>query len=112
MKTLVRFFQSIANACPYSLAAKKGLAMARGEKTARPQNAPPTRKFEQGIKMGRNIALVGVFCPFLWYSILSGKSREFILLNLIHSGIIAGLGVLLMLINLLALVYNQKKNKN
>ena len=59
--------------------------------------------YKTGIKTGRHISLIGVFCPFLWYSILSGASKDFIILNVIHSGIIAGIGLIVLCVNYVAL---------
>lgn len=110
MKTFIKCFRSVANACPYSMAAKKCVDVARGKNRPDARNTDRIEKYRNGIKMGRNVALIGLFCPFLWYSILSGKSMDFIVLNLIHSGIIAGIGLLLVVVNMLAISnYREKK---
>ncbi len=81
----------------------------KGHKKVTP---PKLQKFQNGIKTGRNIALIGVFCPFLWYSILTRQSADLTLLHAIHSGIIVGLGLLVLLINYLALFIHKRKKEN
>jgi len=93
------------------MAGKKCVDVVRGRKRSVPPTTDRIEKYRNGIKMGRNLALLGVFCPFLWYSVFSGKSIDFIILNMIHSGIIAGIGLLLMLVNHLA-VNNYKKGRS
>jgi len=51
-------------------------------------------------KSGRNIALLGLFCPFFWFSLFSGADSSTILFNAIHSGIVFLLGVVIMLVSL------------
>ena len=60
-------------ACPYTLLGKKLLSDKQGQQTGGP---PPTaheeHRIRHKIRLGRNIALIGVFCPFFWLSLLSG----------------------------------------
>lgn len=46
--------------------------------------------------MGRNIALIGLFCPIFWVSLFSGASAATIRVNAIHSGCVILLGLALM----------------
>ncbi|MDQ8182604.1 hypothetical protein [Pelagicoccus sp. SDUM812005] len=48
------------------------------------------------VKAGRNIALLGFFCPFFWIALLSGAEASTLGLHAAHSGIVflAGLGIL------------------
>jgi hypothetical protein len=50
-----------------------------------------------------------LFCPFLWYSILSGASKDFIIMNVIHSGIIVSLGLVILSVNYVVL-YSYSKS--
>jgi hypothetical protein len=90
------------------MAAKKCIDIIKGKKYTGPQNHNKILKYRNGIKIGRNIMLIGVFCPFLWYSILSGKSEELIFLNMIHSGIFVGIGFLIVSISYLVLNFYRK----
>jgi len=105
MRFVKDFINSIVKACPYTLIGRKCVDVVKGKAKSHTNKNLNDRilSFKLGIKTGRNISLVGVFCPILWYSILSGSSKRFIELNLIHSAIIAGLGLLVMLVNYIAL---------
>ncbi|WP_157757613.1 hypothetical protein [Pseudalgibacter alginicilyticus] len=103
MQHLNKFFKSVVQACPYSLVGKKCMDAVKGKPSVNKNSNNKTQLFQKGIKTGRNISLVGVFCPFLWFSILSGATKDFIILNLIHSGIIVGIGLVIMGINYIAL---------
>ena len=111
MQSLSNFFKKLVKACPYALLGKQCKDVLKGQPSSPKPSKNKTHLFKAGIKTGRNIALVGVFCPFLWYAILSGASRNFILLNLIHSGIIVGLGLLVLGFNYLALYAYTKSPK-
>lgn len=50
-------------------------------------------------KAGRNIALLGFFCPFFWYSLFSGADKSTITFHAIHSGIVFLFGVVIMVIS-------------
>ena len=47
---------------------------------------------------GRNIALLGFFCPFLWFSVLSGADLAIILFHAVHSCIVFLIGVVIMIV--------------
>jgi len=111
MQSLSNFFKSLIRACPYSLVGKKCVDAVKGKPSTHKKSKNKAQLFKAGIKTGRNISLVGVFCPFLWYAILSGASKDFILLNLIHSGIIVIIGLIVLGINYLALYSYSKSIK-
>jgi len=111
MRNLGNFIKSIIKACPYSIAGKKCIEVVKGNKLADTKKESKTQRFKEGIKTGRNISLIGVFCPFLWYSIVSGASKNFIILNLIHSAIIVGIGILIIISYYLALLNYRKKTE-
>ena len=107
MAIFMNFIKSIINVCPYSIAGKKCIEVVKRNKHVKKSVTSKIQNLNNGIKTGRNMLLVGVFCPFLWYSILSGCSKDFIILNLIHSGIIVGLGVLIIAINYLRILHSR-----
>ena len=111
MQFLSSFFKSIVKACPYALIGKKCIAVIKGKPSTVNNLKNKILLFKTGIKTGRNIALIGVFCPFLWYSILSGASKDFIILNVIHSGIIVALGLLIISVNYVVFYANAKSYK-
>jgi len=49
-------------------------------------------------KSGRNIALLGIFCPFFWFSLFSGDDSSTLLFHAIHSGIVFLIGVVIMFV--------------
>ncbi|HML31985.1 hypothetical protein [Sporomusa sphaeroides] len=49
------------------------------------------------VKSGRNIALIGVFCPFFWFSLFFGAPLDVVYFNAVHSGIVIVIGLGLML---------------
>jgi len=109
MKSIQLFFKSVVQACPYTLMGKTCVNAVRGKTKTTKKTPKNNQLFKKGMQTGRNIALVGVFCPFLWYSILSGGTKDFIILNAIHSGIIVCLGLVVIGINYLALLYNRSR---
>ena len=52
-------------------------------------------------KTGRNIALLGIFCPFFWYALLSGAETSTVIMHATHSGIVFLIGVVIMVSSLL-----------
>ncbi|MDE3743136.1 hypothetical protein [Maribacter polysaccharolyticus] len=111
MQSLSNFFKSLIKACPYSLVGKKCIGVVKGKPSTHEKSKNKALLFKAGIRTGRNISLVGVFCPFLWYAILSGSGMDFIILNLIHSGIIVLIGLVVLGINYTALYAYTKSNK-
>ena len=68
------------------------------------KNIGQTEKlYRDGITLGRNIALIGFFCPIFWISLIMGAEESTIVFNLIHSGIVFGIGLLVMLVNYIRL---------
>ncbi|MFB9055303.1 hypothetical protein ACFFU9_00965 [Mariniflexile ostreae] len=113
MKYLSHFFKSIVRACPYSLIGRKCMDVVHGKPKTTKKSSDKIQALKKGVKTGRNISLVGVFCPFFWYAILSGASKDFIIFNAIHSGIVVGLGLVVLSVNYLALyAYTKPKENN
>ena len=111
MQFLTNFFKSIVQACPYSLVGKKCIGVFKNKPSTDKNLKNKILLFKTGIKTGRNISLVGLFCPFLWYAILSGASKDFIVMNVVHSGIIVGLGLVILSINYMGLYAYTKSTK-
>ena len=58
-------------------------------------------KLSEQAKTGRNIALLGLFCPFFWYALLSGAQTSTVIMHATHSGIVFLIGVVIMVLSLL-----------
>jgi len=99
-KKLLVLLKAFVTYCPYCLAGKKVVQVANGKKSLcnKRNSIEQAEKLISSIKMGRNIALIGVFCPFFWVSLLTGSSIETIRFNAIHSGIVILLGLTIMLV--------------
>lgn len=57
-------------------------------------------------RTGRNIALLGIFCPFFWFALFTGASRTELAFHATHSGIVFFIGIVIMFGSL-----KQKKGK-
>jgi len=51
-------------------------------------------------KAGRNIALLGFFCPFFWYALFTGARKEVLIMHAVHSGIVFSIGIVIIFISL------------
>ncbi|MCX7749127.1 MAG: hypothetical protein N2645_19880 [Clostridia bacterium] len=93
----IALIKAFVKYCPYCLAGKKVVQVASRKKNCDCEKKTALDKTEEnmitGIKTGRNIALVGVFCPFFWISVLTGSSIQTIQFNAIHSGIVILIGL-------------------
>lgn len=58
-------------------------------------------KMTEQVRTGRNIALLGLFCPFFWFALFSGASRSALLLHASHSGIVFLAGVCILIVGLI-----------
>jgi len=56
-------------------------------------------------RAGRNIALLGLFCPFFWYALFTGASKAELILHATHSGVVFVIGIVIMF-------YSMKKRKD
>ena len=85
--------RSLFSYCPYTMAGKKVLRIARGEPV---RSSPPTNReiyLKSQIKIGYGIMFVGILCPIFWFSYLSGARGEELMFNAIHSGIVILFGL-------------------
>jgi hypothetical protein len=51
-------------------------------------------------KAGRNIALLGLFCPFFWYALFTGASKEVVIMHATHSGIVLLIGIVIIFVSI------------
>lgn len=102
MSSIKRIISQIFMSCPYTMAGKKCINAVTGKKEERKVSSCKSEEYKAGIKLGRNIALIGFFCPIFWGSVIMGAPASVILFNLTHSGIIIALGALIALLNYIA----------
>jgi len=96
------FLKSLLCACPYTMLARTLVRWGRlilGREDARREIKD--RKLVDGVTMGRNIALIGFFCPFFWFSLFGGADAATIRFNAMHSGAFVIVGLLWMLRSLM-----------
>lgn len=99
MSSIKRFISQIFMSCPYTMAGKKCVNAVTGKKEERKVSSCKAEEYKAGIKLSRNITLIGFFCPIFWGSVIMGAPASVILFNLTHSGIIIALGALIALLN-------------
>lgn len=51
-------------------------------------------------RTGRNIALLGIFCPIFWYALFTGASTSELIFHATHSSIVFLIGVGIIFISL------------
>lgn len=51
-------------------------------------------------RSGRNIALLGFFCPFFWYALFTGASKSELMFHATHSSIVFLIGMAIMAVSL------------
>jgi len=59
------------------------------------------RKLTATMRSGLLIFLLGLCCPLFWIALFSGASRSELLMHGTHSGIVAGMGLFLIVIELI-----------
>ena len=92
MRKSLWLLKSAVSSCPYTLLGKKVVEAATGK--GKPSHAAAGKqKWNGTVRTGRNIALIGVFCPFFWLSLLSGASAQMIRFNAVHSGAVVLIGL-------------------
>lgn len=83
----MRLVRWVVCACPYTLLVAALVRWGRlvlGREEAR--HVVKEQRLVDGVTRGRNIALIGLLCPFFWISLFNGSSAATIRLNAIHSG--------------------------
>lgn len=113
-KRVFALLKAFVTYCPYCLAGKKVVQIVNGKKNLVKKCTPTQleRTILNGMKTGRNIALIGVFCPFFWFSLLTGASGQAIQFNAIHSGIVILIGLGIMLVYRFKLGRIRKENSS
>ncbi|MDR9828915.1 hypothetical protein RCJ22_25335, partial [Vibrio sp. FNV 38] len=51
-------------------------------------------------RAGRNIALLGLFCPLFWYALFTGASGAELAFHATHSGVVFLIGIAIMFVSL------------
>lgn len=59
MSSIKRFISQIFMSCPYTMAGKKCVNAVTGKKEERKVSSCKAEEYKAGIKLGRNIALIG-----------------------------------------------------
>lgn len=98
MKKAVNLISSVGSSCPYTMLFKKAIRLLRGEPIIdKTRLSDREHEILFRIKLGKSIALVGVFCPIFWISLFSGARGEVLYFNAFHSGLVIlfGLGFIL-----------------
>ncbi|MDA8226376.1 MAG: hypothetical protein M0T74_01490 [Desulfitobacterium hafniense] len=92
--------------CPYCIVGKQVTSKISGIKQVVKKSNPPDdneKRLIGKMKTGRNIALIGVFCPIFWSALFMGASGSILLLNAIHSGIFICIGGAYFFLNFITL---------
>ncbi len=58
-------------------------------------------KMSEQVRAGRNIALLGVFCPIFWFALFSGAPAATLRFHMAHSGIVFFIGLTIMIAGLI-----------
>lgn len=104
--------KDIIAACPYAIVGKKVLGNKKStEDKGQLIAIHREQQIIQRVKLGRNIALIGVFCPFFWIALFSGASQNVVYFNAMHSGIVIAIGYVILIKGRIDLI-RLKKQKN
>lgn len=97
LKQGIQWLTSIGNSCPYTIVGKKMVQSARGKRDRNNQvKSDREKELTERVKTGRNVALIGVFCPLFWYSLFFGATMSEVYFNAAHSSIVAAIGLVVM----------------
>lgn len=101
MNAGLRFLTTLGSSCPYTIAGKKILQVLRGRPAEGAARVTDREMNLWGrVRTGRNIALIGLFCPIFWVSLFTGVRGDQLYFNLVHSGVVVLIGVAVMGVNL------------
>ncbi|WPJ94534.1 hypothetical protein SH580_13945 [Coraliomargarita algicola] len=84
-----RIASAVSKWCAYRYLSEVILALIRGG------------KLSEQMKAGRNIALLGFFCPIFWFALFLGADKSTLAMHAAHSGIVFSIGVVIMLASLI-----------
>lgn len=51
-------------------------------------------------RAGRNVALLGLFCPLFWYALFTGAGKAELAFHATHSGVVFLIGIVIMFVSL------------
>ncbi|KVX02347.1 hypothetical protein [Shewanella frigidimarina] len=88
IKTIKKILCNISKWCAYSQMYRLLLALCNGA------------EWSEQTKVGRNIALLGIFCPFFWFALFSGADSSVLTFHACHSSIVFLIGVVIMIVSL------------
>lgn len=88
MKVITNILTRLSKYCAYSHIYKVLYILIRGG------------KLSDQTKMGRNIALLGIFCPFFWFALFTGADSSTLVFHASHSSIVFLIGVFIMWLSL------------
>ena len=80
MKTAI---SNLAKWCAYSHMLKVLTALLKGD------------GLSEQTKAGRNIALLGLFCPLFWIALLTGASKSELMFHATHSSVVFLIGIVI-----------------
>ena len=107
----VQVIRDMGSACPYKALGKKAMNAVKGNRqTVCEPGSDRVGNLQAMVKMGRNIALIGFFCPIFWLSLISGVRGPQLKFNAIHSGVVVLIGIALMLRGKIGLKRAQRGN--
>jgi len=110
---IIKGIKDLVTACPYTIVGRKVLGNKRSnEDKCQPIATQQEQQIFQRVKLGRNIALIGLFCPFFWISLFSGASQDFVYFNAMHSGIVIAIGFVILVKGRIDLVRYRNTNRN
>lgn len=111
-KRIVKEISDIVAACPYTIVGKRVFGKKESiEDKSQPIATQQEQQIIQGIKLGRNIALVGLFCPFFWIALFSRAPLDSVYFNAMHSGIVIAVGGAILIKRRIDLVRYKKTEK-
>lgn len=103
--------RDVGSACPYTTLGKKAVKAVKGNRQATCESeSDRVGSLQAMVKTGRNIALIGFFCPIFWFSLLSGVRGAQLRFNAIHSGVVVLIGLVLVLKGKIGLKRAQRRD--
>jgi len=88
VKTITKMLSGLSKWCAYSQMYRLLLILFNGG------------EWSEQTKIGRNIALLGIFCPFFWFALFSGADSSELAFHACHSSIVFLIGVVIMIVSL------------
>ncbi|MDT8900300.1 hypothetical protein [Anaeroselena agilis] len=112
VKKMAQCLADIGTSCPYTIVGKKIVQSARGKQSRTDKvNNDRENELAARVKTGRNVTLIGIFCPFFWFALFSGAPANEVYFNAVHSGIVVAIGLAIMLKTRMDLTEEQRRHK-